>query len=405
MDEEYTIRALLETFRGGLLDIGYQEDLLQENYGFTDMFAPEQPLRSVELGAFALEPPSYRNACFGVVAPPYPSPEAIVNYRSLGAPQIFAWHADTEEIFCWKIFAHDTPVLIEKIEAAHIRNAIHFHRDEWKPETILRAKSIRFTNEPVQLDFFDGGLIPALESIVYKKLDRLLNEVIASCQSAYQEHHNEELDYRALFRLIFRLIAAKLLGDRHYPGRWLDNNAQDVIRAVENFYFQYNLPEAVLDDVLVQDIAWRQIRTAFSFRNLSVEALAYVYENTLVTPETRKVLGTHATPPEIAEYIVQKLPLEELPYHEYIAYREQWRNESVHSKHFENACRGLIRQIDAEILSAYNLPMDLEQEVIDYFKGYARPSPVSRIPLKPSPTKRLYTSLLRKNRKCQRLGR
>jgi hypothetical protein len=310
----YTIKALLRIIREGLLDIGYREDLLQENYEFADMFADAQPLRSVELGAFALEPPSYRNACLGVVVPPHHGPEAIINYRSLGAPQIFALHADSEEIFCWKILAHDAPVLIEKIEAAHFRNAIHAHRDEWKPETILRAKSIRFTHEPIQLDFFDIGLIPLLESIVYEKLDRLLNDVIASCQSVYQEHHNEKLDFRALFRLIFRLIAAKLLGDRQYPGKWLDTNAQEVIKAVEHFYFQHYSPEAVLDDALVQDTAWRQIRTAFSFRNLSVEALAYVYENTLVTPETRKVLGTHATPPDIAEYIVQKLPLEELPY-------------------------------------------------------------------------------------------
>lgn len=313
MDEVDTIKALLRTIREGLLDIGYREDLLQENYEFTDMFADEQPLRSVELGAFALEPPSYRNACLGVVVPPHRGPEAIRNYRALGAPQIFALHTDSEEIFCWKMLAHDTPVLLEKIEAAHFRNAIHAHRDEWNPETILRAKSIRFTHEPIQLDFFDLGLIPALESIVYTKLDRLLNDVIASCQSVYQEHHNEELDYRALFRLIFRLIAAKLLGDRKYPGKWLDTNAQEVIKAVEDFYFQHYSPEAVLDDVLVQDTAWRKIRTAFSFRNLSVEALAYVYENTLITEETRKALGTHATPPEIAEYIVQNLPLEELP--------------------------------------------------------------------------------------------
>jgi hypothetical protein len=309
----YTIKALLRTIREGLLDIGYREDLLQEHYEFADLFADTQPLRSVELGAFALEPPSYRNACLGVVVPPHRGPEAIRNYRSLGAPQIFALHTDSEEIFCWKILAHDTPVLIEKIEAVHFRNAIHAHRAEWNPETILRAKSIRFTREPVQLDFFDRGLIPLLESIVYEKLDRLLNDVIASCQSVYQEHHHEELDYRALFRLIFRLIAAKLLGDRQYPGKWLDTNAQEVIKAVEHFYFQHYAPESVLDDVLVQDTAWRQIRTAFSFRNLSVEALAYVYENTLVTSETRKVLGTHATPPAIAEYIVQNLPLEELP--------------------------------------------------------------------------------------------
>ena len=51
-------------------------------------------------------------------------------------------------------------------------------------------------------------------------------------------------------------------------------------------------------------------------------------------------------------------------------------------------------QIDAEILGAYNLSLDLEREIIDYFKEYARPGPVPQVPLKPSPTKRLFSSLI-----------
>ncbi|HWS84193.1 MAG TPA: N-6 DNA methylase, partial [Ktedonobacteraceae bacterium] len=312
MAEMDTTKTLLRTMRDGFLEIGYREDLLQDNYGFADMFNEDQPFRSVELGVFAQDPPSYRTACFGVVVPPYGDPEAIMNYRALGAPQIFALHPEREQVICWKMLADGSPILLEKIEAPHLRNAIHSHRNEWKPQSILRAKSIRFTNQPVQLDFFDIGLLPALEHVVYQKLDRLLNNVIASCEAVYKEHHKEELDYEALFRLNFRLIAAKLLGDRQYPGGWLSTNAQEVIKLVENFYFQHTPPESVLDDILVQDTAWRQIRAAFSFRNLSVEALAYVYENTLITSQTRKELGTHATPPEIAEYIVQNMPLEEL---------------------------------------------------------------------------------------------
>jgi len=312
MAERYTTNALLRTIREGFLDIGYREELLYENYGFTDMFHEDQPFRSIELGIFAQDPPSYRNACFGIVVAPYDDSEAIMHYRALGAPQIFALHPEREQVICWKMFAESSPIVIDKIEAFHLRNAIHSRRHEWSPQSILRAKSIRFTNKPVQLDFFDIGLIPALEHIVYQKLDRLLNTVIASCEAVYQEHHKQELDYEALFRLIFRLIAAKLLGDRQYPGRWLSPNAQEVIGLVENFYFQHTSPEAALGDILVQNTAWRQIREAFSFANLSVEALAYVYENTLITPQARKELGTHATPPEIAEYIVQNIPLEEL---------------------------------------------------------------------------------------------
>ena len=128
----------------------------------------------------------------------------------------------------------------------------------------------------------------------------------------YQEHHNLEPDYKAVFRLIFRLVAAKLLGDRQYPGNWLSNNTQEVITSVENFYFQHLPQETVLHDERVQNRAWENIRTAFSFQNLSVEALASIYENTLVTPETRKALGTHATNHLIAEYVVQHLPFEDI---------------------------------------------------------------------------------------------
>src|SRR5713101_3589854 len=312
MAEDYTAATLLTTARESLLDIGYQNHLLQENYSFVDVLAQDEPLRQIELAAFAQEPTDYRNACIGIAIPPHEGSEAITNYRALGAPQILALHPELQEIRRWKIQAQGKPVLIDRIEAAHLGNSIWANRDKWNPEHVLRAKSIHFNSDPVQLDFFDLGLIPTLEDLVHEKLDKLLNQVIASCESAYKEHHENKLDYKALFRLIFRLVAAKLLGDRQYPGNWLSSDVRQVMREIENFYFQRTPPEMIIDDVHVQDIAWQKIRTAFSFQNLSVEALAYVYENTLISPETRKQYGTHATPPQIAEYIVHSLPFEEL---------------------------------------------------------------------------------------------
>ena len=85
---------------------------------------------------------------------------------------------------------------------------------------------------------------------------------------------------------------------------------------MENFYFQNTPPQAVLEDIHVQNAAWHRIRSAFSFQNLSVEALAYIYENTLVDPDTREKLGIHATAYLIAEYIIQQLPIDDLPLEE-----------------------------------------------------------------------------------------
>jgi N-6 DNA Methylase len=312
MAEQYTAEEFLQVAREGLRDIGYQDELLRTTYQFADMFARNQPLRTIALAAFAQEPPSYRNACIGIAIPSQQGSAAIAKYKALGAPQILALHPTDEKIFRWKILAQGQPELLETIEATYLRNVIQAHRAEWNPEHILRAKSIRFSGASVQLDFYDTGLIPALEIHVYDKLDRLLRDTLAICKAIYQEHHNTEPDYKAVFRLIFRLVAAKLLGDRQYPGNWLSSNAQEVIASVEHFYFQHMPQEAVLHDERVQNRAWENIRTAFSFQNLSVEALASIYENTLVTPETRKALGTHATNHFIAEYIVQQLPFEDV---------------------------------------------------------------------------------------------
>src|SRR5690242_1936966 len=85
---------MLEVVRGCLRDIGYQDNLLLPNYKFRDFLtnaggfngtAPE-----IELAAFAQSPPSYRSACFGVTVPPDESPQSIVRFRALGAPQILA---------------------------------------------------------------------------------------------------------------------------------------------------------------------------------------------------------------------------------------------------------------------------------------------------------------------------
>ena len=47
MAESYTTATLLATARDGLRDIGYQNDLLREDYEFVDILAQDQP-RKIE---------------------------------------------------------------------------------------------------------------------------------------------------------------------------------------------------------------------------------------------------------------------------------------------------------------------------------------------------------------------
>src|SRR6266496_1725672 len=283
MAETYKIEELLATTRDSLRDIGYRDELLRTDYRFADVLDNSEPTRTIPLAAFAQEPPSYRNACFGIAEPKSHDPDAIQQYLALGAPQILALHPGDREVHLWKMAAQGKPALIERIHLDQLSAKIRSRKDEWNPDHVLRAKSIGFSSAPTQLDFFDIGLVPALEEVIQKKLDILLRDVIASSVAVFTEIRGNKpntQDTQALFRLIFRLLAAKLLIDRQHEGFRANADAQSVLAKIESFYFHNTSAEAILKDKEVQTLAWGKIRGAFLFQNISVEALAYVYENT-----------------------------------------------------------------------------------------------------------------------------
>ncbi|MXZ03305.1 MAG: SAM-dependent DNA methyltransferase [Chloroflexi bacterium] len=294
-----------------LVDTGYVGSLIQEDYAFADILSSEYAVESIPLAAFAQDPPSYRNACFGIVmSNGKAGPPLVTGCRSLGAPQVFEVRHD--HIVRWKMTASGKPQPLEQVAARDVPAMFNQHRSEWSPVRILRAKSAGFGAD-AQLDFFDLGLLPLLEQQARKKLDRLLQQTIASSIQEFEKHAKfTDNDYPSLYRLLFRLIAAKVLADRGHPGDWINDDPKSTIDAVQDFYSKATIPEAVLDHGQTQSVAWESIKNAFHFQNLSVDTLAYVYENTLVAKETRRLFGIHSTPPEIAEYITRQLPFEDL---------------------------------------------------------------------------------------------
>ena len=299
---------IYEQVKRGLRALGYEGALLQEDYEFTDFLSPNLSLKRIKLATFSQDPPSYHNACFGVTISNGQRGATLVSeYCSLGTPQIF--EITTSGISRWKIVSHKgLPECLGSIEADHIYNYFNSHR-ELEPNNISRIKALRKDGEAYQLDFLDIGLLPLLDREVQVKFDRLLTHIIRQSITKYPSITEE---YPQLFRLIFRLVTAKIMADRKHEGHWSQNDPRLVIKEVENYYFKNEVPEPVLDDINVQNDIWENIRNSFYFQNLSVETLAYVYEHTLMTPEFRKKTSTHGTPPAIAEYIVRHLPVEDI---------------------------------------------------------------------------------------------
>ena len=292
--------------------LGYVGNLLQENYEYADILGTdsEYVVREVHLAAFCQDPPSYRTAAFGVtISNGYCGSEVIQNLRSLGAPQIL--EIGDVEVNRWKVTVKDNPVLLDAVGLDDLPELFARHKEEWTPQRVLRAKADCIP--ATQLDFLDLGLLSLLDNEVRTKLDRLLQNTISLAIDTFEQKSPflEEY-YPSLFRLVFRLIASKVLADRNHPGHWVSEDPGFAIEAIEEFYFKEDKPEPVLEDYDTQNAIWEHIKSTFHFQNLSVDSLAYVYENTLVTRNTRKSFGIHSTPPAIAEYIVRQLPFHEL---------------------------------------------------------------------------------------------
>ena len=157
------------------------------------------------------------------------------------------------------------------------------------------------------------GLIPALEGEISRKLDAMLTNALASGQRAYRRATGHAPDAEELYRLVFRLLAGKVFHDRKVGVfSQLDANvdAREVVRAVCDYYQE---PNNYLANADAQQAVAAALWTGLTFQNLSVDALAFVYENTLVDDTLRRDNGIHSTPHRIARYVVERMPFESIP--------------------------------------------------------------------------------------------
>jgi hypothetical protein len=288
-----------------LLALGYRSEAIFHDYSFADVLSASGEERQVSLAAFTQVPESYRSAAFGVITGA-DDVSAVVSRRALGAPILFS--IGQSDIGVWRVGAEGTPRLLQRVPIGGLPELFQRYAERWSPQSVHRAKSLGQDHVAYQLEFVDLGLLPAIEREVEERLDRLLQRVV-ECLLSGREGGLEE----AAFRTTFRLLAAKILLDRMHPeaAAWGDAPVAKVLHGIEAYY---NLGQISSDDgerLSSESLstAWAMLREAINFRNISSDNLAFVYENTLVTADTRKRFGTHSTPRQVAEYVVRQLDL------------------------------------------------------------------------------------------------
>ena len=297
------VRALQEE----IIKIGYSA--VEREYVFPDVFTSAGTNRVAALAAFTYTPPSYRSAALAVVQANGRKPVDIAReYRALGAPLLFV--VDGTDVTAWQVKFKGEARALASAHLNELQAMFSAHADEWGPDAIHRAKSIGQFSRPLQLDFVDLELLLAIEGEIHTKLNSLLDETLAEAVGLRVGRARYQIDQRLLFRTVFRLLAAKILQDRGHDlaATWSSSNISSVLNAISKYYRLEQIPgeQSPLQNAIFAS-AWDRLRSGINFRNISADDLAFVYENTLITPETREHFGTHSTPRPVAEYVVSRL--------------------------------------------------------------------------------------------------
>jgi hypothetical protein len=302
--QERLFSALLHALGG----IGYGQELTAKWYRFSDWFEPTLPERETPAAYFGSTPFSYDSACLCVLLSNGHSGASLVQqYRALGAP--LAFEVRTDRIRQWIVGAEPTTTIARgDFGLDEIEGVVSEHLSQWSPAAVLRAKNVPLKLGQRQLDFIDIGLLPALEQQIREKLDRLLKEALQEAFRALTPRQRTA-NAQEIFQLVFRVLAAKILHDRDVPG-FASLSSDQVDTVLERVTKHYGDSLTPIGSLTARRAIAERLWTQLDFKNLSVEALACIYENTLVDQVSRKQLGTHSTPAAIARYIVRRLAFE-----------------------------------------------------------------------------------------------
>ena len=270
---------------------------------------------TVPLAAFAHFSRDSRSACIAVVDGSSDPETDVASCRGLGAPLVFLYFPDQ-----WQLWQQSTvkPKLLHQIPHEEMSSFFLEQKEELAPESIYRAKTWARLDTSYQLDFVDVGLLPLVEKEAGKKLTNLIERVVEEAQSSLHWSKISQSQGQWLLKSHFWLLAAKLLRDKNVR-TFASLDLENVQDTFDRVAVHYGAKAPVQVGGRSQAKALRESARAISqFSHLglvSTDAVAYLYENALITKDIRTKLGTYSTPTYLVDYIIGRLRpwIDEIP--------------------------------------------------------------------------------------------
>ena len=276
-----------------------------------DLVRDDAPLSGGRQGlvGFAHRPLDTRSACVAVLPAGLSQPDDVAACRDIGASLFFVAGDDH-----WNVWSQtrEQPIHRQLLKTSEVENYFRQHRDQFAPGAIFRAKTWQRAGEGQQLDFVDADLLPMLERDAGLRLRNLFERMVATTMDFLDWKSVPDNDEEAhwLTKTNFWLLAAKLLHDKRVP-RFINLDFGDVRTIFARIAYHYDRnnpnPPKINGRLRALQEAARLVAAPPHFRNISAETLGVLYEEALISPTTRKLLGTHRTPTYLVDYMLARL--------------------------------------------------------------------------------------------------
>jgi type I restriction-modification system DNA methylase subunit len=270
---------------------------------------------------------------------------AVEACKHLGTPLVFVCFGNTLQ---WWRQGAKSAEFIESIQANEVDPFFRTHQDKFSPDAVYRAKTWgRFRTE-YQLSFVDVGLMPLVEEEVGRSLGKLIERNVSELKNRLGWEDVTEEQGHWLLQTIFWLISGKILRDKEVE-KFVNLNLKDVEEVFRRLANHYGTEALAVSSARKLEGLRESAKTINQFSNLvlaTTESLAYVYENTLISRETRSSLGTHSTPSFLVDYVVGNLEewIREIPFNE----RSVFEPACGHAAFLVSAMRLLTEMLPAE---------------------------------------------------------
>ncbi len=287
---------------------GYSDSLISENYIYSDSSGNEH---NIPIAGFAYPSHDARDACIAAIDGDLleePSFESMANEcRYVGAPVLFI--CCRKQLQWWSLTSKGVE-LTDTVPSNQVGSFFQQRRGDFSPQTIYRAKNLARVHSAYQRSFVDNGLTPVLEEEMGDRLSDLVKNMLRVLDEKLGIPQIDVKLSRWMFQSVFWLLGAKILQDKKVKN-FIRLDLEDVPSVLERVNRHYGtgagLSFGTKRERTALEAAAEIVKQFSSLNNMTIESLAHVYETTLISKETRKKWGIHATPSYLVDYIAFKL--------------------------------------------------------------------------------------------------